>query len=185
QHIPVVSEIYRGLTGDTISPQARVAGGTLYGGPLGLVASIVSLAVAGNGEDGVGDQLFASLTGGANQKSTPAEPQIALATTGTGPLETASLAPQPAPKPRPADAPRPALPTPESAQQALPRLSSEAFTALVGSFAGPLGESGDEDAALRAPGDLAGAMQLALDKYEALKSDRTGAGPGPDPAAIR
>ncbi len=174
QHIPVISEIYRSLTGDTISPQARVAGGTLYGGPLGLVASIVSLAVAGNGDDGVGDQLFASLTGGADEKAAPAEPRIALATIATGPQETGSLAPQPASEPQPAAAPRPALPTLESAQQPLPRLSSEAFTALIGSFAGPLSGSGDEDASLRAPGDLAGAMQQALDKYDALKSDRPG-----------
>ncbi len=175
QHIPVISEIYRSLTGDTISPQARVAGGTLYGGPLGLVASIVSLAIAGNGEDGVGDRVFASLTGGAAEKPAAAEPQIALVSADTGPQETASLA---ASEPPPA-APRPALPTLESAQQPLPRLSSEAFTALIGSFGDPVSGTADEneDTGLRPPGDLASAMQQALDKYDALKSGRTGAGP--------
>src|SRR5690606_26918877 len=60
QHVPVVSEIYRHLTGDRIGPEARVAGGLLYGGPIGAVASVFSLAVTGNNEEGVGDRLFAS-----------------------------------------------------------------------------------------------------------------------------
>lgn len=33
QHIPMVSSIYRAVTGDEISPGARVAGGALYGAP--------------------------------------------------------------------------------------------------------------------------------------------------------
>lgn len=40
QHIPVVSTIYRELTGDEISAPARIMGGALYGGPLGFAASI-------------------------------------------------------------------------------------------------------------------------------------------------
>lgn len=40
QHIPIVGSIYRALTGDTLTPGARMAGGALYGGPLGLVAAI-------------------------------------------------------------------------------------------------------------------------------------------------
>ena len=39
QHIPIVSSIYRRLTGDEISPHARILGATLYGGPIGLIAS--------------------------------------------------------------------------------------------------------------------------------------------------
>ncbi|WP_282604781.1 hypothetical protein [Pelagibius sp. Alg239-R121] len=40
QHIPVVSTLYRELTGDEISAPARIMGGALYGGPLGFAASI-------------------------------------------------------------------------------------------------------------------------------------------------
>ncbi len=43
QHIPGISTAYRGLTGDTISSGARLAGGALFGGPIGLVASLASL----------------------------------------------------------------------------------------------------------------------------------------------
>lgn len=39
QHIPVVSTIYRMATEDNISPGARVAGGALFGGPLGLIGA--------------------------------------------------------------------------------------------------------------------------------------------------
>lgn len=44
-HLPVVGSVYRELTGDNLSSVARVAGGTLYGGPLGGLTSIVSAAV--------------------------------------------------------------------------------------------------------------------------------------------
>jgi hypothetical protein len=39
QHIPIVSSIYRMVTEDEISPGARVAGGALFGGPLGVVGA--------------------------------------------------------------------------------------------------------------------------------------------------
>ena len=34
QHIPIVNEIYQELTGDKIGVAARLAGGTLFGGPV-------------------------------------------------------------------------------------------------------------------------------------------------------
>lgn len=37
QHIPVVGNLYRKLTQDTIDPAVRVAGGALFGGPLGAL----------------------------------------------------------------------------------------------------------------------------------------------------
>ena len=51
QHIPLVSTIYRKLTGDEISPHARIIGATLYGGPLGLVvATQVALVEQASGK---------------------------------------------------------------------------------------------------------------------------------------
>ena len=35
QHIPVVGNLYRHLTGDIAAPAIRIAGGALFGGPLG------------------------------------------------------------------------------------------------------------------------------------------------------
>ena len=45
QHIPLVGNLYRKFTGDTIDPAIRVAGGALFGGPLGAVLSLGSLVV--------------------------------------------------------------------------------------------------------------------------------------------
>ncbi len=44
-HLPVISGLYRSLTGDEISPHARVMGGFLYGGPSGLMRSSLEAVV--------------------------------------------------------------------------------------------------------------------------------------------
>jgi hypothetical protein len=44
-HIPVVGNVYRELTGDTLAPGIRVAGGALFGGPLGAALSVAGLAI--------------------------------------------------------------------------------------------------------------------------------------------
>lgn len=45
QHIPVISTIYRSITGDQIDPGSRIAGATLFGGPLGTVLTSMDLAI--------------------------------------------------------------------------------------------------------------------------------------------
>ena len=45
QHIPVISNLYREMTGDQIGVGARLVGGTLFGGPVGLIASAVDCMV--------------------------------------------------------------------------------------------------------------------------------------------
>lgn len=42
QHIPGVSSVYRESTGDTINPLSSMAGGFLFGGPVGLAAGAAS-----------------------------------------------------------------------------------------------------------------------------------------------
>ena len=52
QHIPIVSTIYRNQTGDKIDPGAKIAGGTLYGGSVGAVASLMDVVIElSTGED--------------------------------------------------------------------------------------------------------------------------------------
>lgn len=43
QHIPVVSTVYRAVTGDQIAAPARLIGGALFGGPLGLASASANL----------------------------------------------------------------------------------------------------------------------------------------------
>ena len=44
EHLPVVSTIYHAITGDKMGDVEKVAGDTLYGGPIGLVSSLADLA---------------------------------------------------------------------------------------------------------------------------------------------
>ena len=51
QHIPIISNIYRKITGDTIAPAMEIAGGALFGGPIGALASVVSVAISNSIHD--------------------------------------------------------------------------------------------------------------------------------------
>jgi hypothetical protein len=43
QHIPIIGTIYRHITGDTMCAAAEIAGGALYGGVIGTIASIADV----------------------------------------------------------------------------------------------------------------------------------------------
>ena len=62
QHIPVVSTLYRWVTGDTIKPAARVVGGALYGGPIGMVSAALNAVVEQVKGADIGAQLIAMVT---------------------------------------------------------------------------------------------------------------------------
>lgn len=63
QHIPVVSTLYREATGDEIGNPARIAGGFLFGGVLGLVGSIANAVLDETTGKDLGDHLM-GLAGG-------------------------------------------------------------------------------------------------------------------------
>lgn len=63
QQLPIVSTIYRALTGDTISPGSRLAGGALLGGPVGFVAALFNTIVESESGKDVGGNLVAMVTG--------------------------------------------------------------------------------------------------------------------------
>lgn len=95
QHIPVVGSIYREITGETLHPVARVIGGALIGGPLGLVASAFnSLIEQATGRD-LGAHALALIlpdstaqpaaTAIASAEPTPAEPATTVTTASPPP----------------------------------------------------------------------------------------------------
>jgi hypothetical protein len=45
QHIPVIGNIYRNLTGDLAAPAIRIAGGALFGGPLGAAFAAANVVM--------------------------------------------------------------------------------------------------------------------------------------------
>ncbi|MDQ2105088.1 hypothetical protein [Azospirillum isscasi] len=67
QHLPGVSQIYRHATGDGIGLPARLAGGFLFGGPIGLLGSAAMAAFeAVTGDDPLG-HLVTLAEGGAEE----------------------------------------------------------------------------------------------------------------------
>lgn len=64
QHIPFVSTLYRELTGDTISSAAKLAGGALLGGPLGLITAIADTVVTQETGKGLTETAVAAISGG-------------------------------------------------------------------------------------------------------------------------
>ncbi len=62
QHIPIISTLYREWTGDQIDPIPRVAGGALFGGWAGAIASLVNVVVDEITGSDVGEHVLAFAT---------------------------------------------------------------------------------------------------------------------------
>lgn len=63
QHLPIIGPLYREITGDTLSPGARLVGGTLFGGPIGLIASAMELGAQDEFGRDPGGMLIAAAKG--------------------------------------------------------------------------------------------------------------------------
>ena len=63
QHIPIISTIYRQMSGDTIDPGSRVLGSTLFFGPVGTVASLANVMVNETTGKYVDEHVMAFLDG--------------------------------------------------------------------------------------------------------------------------
>jgi len=57
-HIPVVSTLYRNFTGDAISSAAQLIGGTIAGGPMGLVSAAVNVASETSTDKSIGNHVL-------------------------------------------------------------------------------------------------------------------------------
>lgn len=86
QHIPLISSAYRALTGDEISAPARVAGSTLYFGPIGAASAMVNLVTEEITGKDVGSYV-ASLFSGDTPESDPSD---TIETADAGDLSAAS-----------------------------------------------------------------------------------------------
>ncbi len=58
QHIPIVSTLYREWTGDGIDPVPRIAGGALFGGIAGAIASLVNVVVDEITGSDIGEHVY-------------------------------------------------------------------------------------------------------------------------------
>lgn len=153
QHLPVVSTLYRELTGDEIEPTSRIVGGAIYGGPLGAGISVAEAVIEEATGDDVGGHIMSMLQG-AFQAPTLAAPSSAA---NNGP-----------PSP-PARATLPGTQT--QGATPLPSLSAEAFNALLTApdEATPARPTRQHATIEDEQNGVAAAMALALDQYDVLK----------------
>lgn len=93
QHIPVVSSLYRRLTGDQIGGAAMIAGGALYGGPIGGAVAAANVAIAQESGGYAGDRMLARALGDAPQTAPPAASATMLASAQSAPAISAPAAP--------------------------------------------------------------------------------------------
>lgn len=191
QHIPIVSSIYRWITGDEIAPAASVAGGALFGGPIGMAGAIAGVAVEeATGRD-LGAHAIAMMLGDDSAAGQVGDPAL-------DPADTANLAAAPtAPAPQMALAGAPAAQrVSEDAparvfgripQSSLPAIGASTIFVPADRLAPDRGaESAVRDANQQpdiADGAIAAQMMDALSKYEALVRARVGAAPSIEPAA--
>lgn len=63
QHIPVVSTVYRHLTGDKIATPEKIAGDTLYGGVTGFLCSVGDAIFTEATGKSLGDTVYAAVFG--------------------------------------------------------------------------------------------------------------------------
>lgn len=83
QHLPLISTVYREMTGDEIDPGSRLAGGTLYGGPIGLAASAFNVLLEHNTGKDVGEHVVAWFDG---EEQDVTDDQNMVAQNGNAPL---------------------------------------------------------------------------------------------------
>lgn len=176
QHIPILSSIYRWITGDEIAPAANLAGGALFGGPLGLAGAAANVAFReATGNDLGGHAL--TLAFGEPGDAGGADAAVDLAAAPVGPPATspavashqpprsaqqAALAPAAAALPSAAAGRAPILfvPAPPGLSEAAPSTDGPPR----GRAASPMPSPADAA--------IAAQMRLALDKYEALARGR-------------
>ena len=77
-HIPIIGAIYRKITGDEIDPEARLIGGGLFGGAIGLALASADVAVEENTGKSAGEHAMAML-GLDDEATNPARPETLYA----------------------------------------------------------------------------------------------------------
>jgi hypothetical protein len=100
QQLPIIGSLYRWLTGDQISPASRIAGGFLFGGPVGLAGSIGSLIVDALMGGQTDQQVVVALLGPSPAGGEPVADTTSLAEAPAASPES-SLLPAAGPPPDP------------------------------------------------------------------------------------
>jgi hypothetical protein len=78
QHVPVVGTMYRAITGDEIDPGSRIAGSSLFGGPIGTVVALANVAIEQKTGQDIGSHMMALITD-EDDKNTESKTGVNLA----------------------------------------------------------------------------------------------------------
>jgi hypothetical protein len=70
QHIPLVGTMYRSITGDGIDPGSRIAGSTIFGGPIGTVVALANITIEQKTGQDMGSHMMALLSGAEDNSPT-------------------------------------------------------------------------------------------------------------------
>ena len=89
QHIPIISTLYRSISGDTIDPGAKIAGGMLFGGPLGAAVSSLDVAVKHSTGRDIADHTTALFTIKTDGENTPTLSETSLKMAALEPTQLA------------------------------------------------------------------------------------------------
>jgi len=126
QHLPVIGTLYRAATGDTIKTPEKIAGDTLYGGPLGGISAVADALFQESTGKSFGDTVMGWL--GFHHDAKPVE--VAQASASDPVKTSATVTPAPAqPAARPADANALALTDSLQRNQIAPDLAQRALFA--------------------------------------------------------
>jgi hypothetical protein len=79
QHIPIISTLYRAVTGDEIDPVPRIAGGALFGGLIGAISSLVDVVVEELTGNDIGGNVLALFEGDDGAPAEPDTPAVEVA----------------------------------------------------------------------------------------------------------
>lgn len=172
-HIPGVGTLYRKVTGDEIAPAAKVVGGTLYGGPIGLVSGLVN-AVAEQVNGAALDETALAYMFGDDEGAAPTSAPTSVAA-GNDPRQATEQAVAANDEPAPA-AHRAAVLTGSDALAAFARDIGRADHPPA-SLASADPHATEPQAASALPARAFPAqMMLGLDKYRQMAVERGGPG---------
>ncbi len=92
QHIPIVSSLYRRITGDEITPVGRIAGDTLFFGAFGLASALVNTVIEKVTGKDAGEHVMTAMLG---EKDKAPAPLLEVAENDDGANNVLAATPQP------------------------------------------------------------------------------------------
>ncbi len=185
EHLPVISTIYEHVTGHHMNPIARIAGDTLYGGPIGTAVGVANVISERKTGKDIGDNMLAMLSGKNHKAPASADTQVAQNSLPTAHIvwNDASQPPSAAPTAVASAGTAPRIEPssgPESQQKSL-RQNFPSLAATTSHGATAAGKTLADDAVVRTPPvtsavDRASAIGGWPDGLAAQQTDST---PGP------